>query len=74
MAERRLCLEQQTNLAKKIIIMAKWGFAPCKEEVKCVVQPYENNLSPAFKNCKPGDEWFRIFCMRNSFSKKSCNG
>ncbi|KAJ8941044.1 hypothetical protein NQ318_015521 [Aromia moschata] len=52
--------------------MAKWGFALTKEEVKSAVQTYvnENNIKTTFKEGKPGDDWFRLFCKRNRLSQK----
>lgn len=70
--KQALSMEQETDLTQKIIVMAKWGFALSKEEIKRVVQTYvsENNIRTVFKNGKPGDDWFRLFCERNGLSQK----
>nr|WP_253308816.1 hypothetical protein [Rickettsia endosymbiont of Ceutorhynchus assimilis] len=67
-----LSLEVEQDLASKLITMAQWGFALTKQEVKNAVQTYvqENNLNTAFKNGRPGDDWFRDFCRRNRLSQK----
>lgn len=67
-----LSKEQEKDLTEKVVVMAKWGFALSKEEIKSVVQTYvnENNLTTVFKNGKPGDDWFRMFCKRNNLSQK----
>lgn len=67
-----LSREEERNLTEKITVMAKWGFALTKEEVKEAVQTYvsENNIRTVFKDGKPGDDWFRSFCKRNRLSQK----
>lgn len=71
---RRTCLSvsEEQDLTEKLTIMAKWGFALTKEDVKMSVQAYvlQNNLETPFRDSLPGDEWFRSFCKRNRLSQK----
>lgn len=65
-----LSKQQETELAKHLELMAKWGFALTKKEVIQTVQDYvlEHNLQTPFKDNTPGDEWFRGFCSRNALN------
>lgn len=67
-----LSQEEEADLTEKITVMAKWGFALSKAEILTVVQTYvnENKGTTVFKNGKPRDDWFRIFCKRNRLSQK----
>lgn len=67
-----LSLDVEQDLASKLVTMAQWGFALTKLEVKNAVQTYvqENNLTTAFKDGRPGDDWFKNFCRRNRLSLK----
>lgn len=71
---RKTCLtpEMENDLSGKIKIMSKWGFALTKNEILNTIRAYveENGLRTQFKNCRPGNDWFRGFCKRNKLSQR----
>lgn len=65
-----LTKDMEDDLSDKIRIMAKWGFALTKSDILETVQTFvqENNITTQFKNGKPGNDWFKKFCLRNKLS------
>lgn len=67
--------ESEKDLTEKITIMAKWGFALTKEEIKSVVQTYvgENNLTTVFKDGNPGDDGFVLSAKEIGLARRKWN-
>lgn len=68
-----LSKEIEEDLANKLKVLAKWGFALSRKEILSTVQDFvqENELKIAvFRDGKPGKDWFVGFCKRNKLSLK----
>ena len=68
-----LSKEIEEDLADKLKVLAKWGFALSRKEILSTVQDFvqENELKiTVFRDGKPGKDWFVGFCKRNKLSLK----
>ena len=66
----------EENLARCIGVLCKLGFSPSKEEIMSLVAEYikVNQIKVgAFKNGRPGYDWFTAFMKRNNLSLKKAN-
>lgn len=67
-----LSTEEEEDLASKIKIMAKWGWALTRKEISDVVHTYivQNNIKNNFKYNYPGKDWINLFFTRNRLVAK----
>lgn len=67
-----LSKEAEEDLANKIKIMAKWGWALTRSEIKSIVHTYvvQNNIKNTFKNNYPGKDWMQSFFTRHGLVAK----
>lgn len=64
--------KKEEDLAEKIKIMAKWGWALTRTEIKEIVHTYicQNNIKNNFKDNYPGKDWLQLFFNRNGLVGK----
>ena len=65
-------LAEEEELAESLKTMSRWGFGLLKEEIKNVVHEYviKHNIKTAFKNNRPGVDWFLAFKERHNLAVK----